>query len=74
MTRNNNNCTQIKTVLEEVWDDHPEVPEKDIRSLLGSFLFVGDDVYKVVRDLSGGEKARLELTKLSFLNRLIFLS
>lgn len=55
-----------KTVLEEVWDDHPEVPEKDIRSLLGSFLFVGDDVYKVVHDLSGGEKARLELTKLSF--------
>ena len=55
-----------KTVLEEVWDDHPEVPEKDIRSLLGSFLFVGDDVYKVVPELSGGEKARLELTKLSF--------
>lgn len=55
-----------KTVLEEVWDDHPEVPEKDIRSLLGSFLFVGDDVYKVVHDLSGGEKVRLELTKLSF--------
>ncbi|KRM29576.1 ABC-F family ATP-binding cassette domain-containing protein [Limosilactobacillus panis] len=55
-----------KTVLDEVWDDHPEVPKKDIRSLLGSFLFVGDDVYKVVHDLSGGEKARLELTKLSF--------
>lgn len=55
-----------KTVLEEVWDDHPEVPEKDIRSLLGSFLFVGDDVYKFVHELSGGEKARLELTKLSF--------
>lgn len=55
-----------KTVLEEVWDDHPEVPEKDIRSLLGSFLFVGDDVYKVVHELSGGEKARLELTELSF--------
>ena len=55
-----------KTVLDEVWDEHPEVPEKDIRSLLGSFLFVGDDVYKVVHELSGGEKARLELTKLSF--------
>ncbi len=55
-----------KTVLDEVWDDHPEVPEKDIRSLLGSFLFVGNDVYKPVHDLSGGEKARLELTKLSF--------
>ncbi|WP_270635198.1 ABC-F family ATP-binding cassette domain-containing protein [Limosilactobacillus mucosae] len=56
-----------KTVLEEVWDDHPEVSEKDIRSLLGSFLFVGDDVYKPVSALSGGEKARLELTKLSFM-------
>lgn len=55
-----------KTVLNEIWDDHPEVPEADIRSLLGSFLFVGDDVFKMVHDLSGGEKARLELTKLSF--------
>ncbi|MDO4902660.1 MAG: ABC-F family ATP-binding cassette domain-containing protein [Limosilactobacillus sp.] len=55
-----------KSVLNEVWDDHPEVLEKDIRSLLGSFLFVGDDVYKTVKELSGGEKARLELTKLSF--------
>lgn len=55
-----------KSVLNEVWDDHPNVPEKDIRSLLGSFLFVGDDVYKQVSELSGGEKARLELTKLSF--------
>lgn len=55
-----------KSVLNEVWDDHPNIHEKDIRSLLGSFLFVGDDVYKLVHDLSGGEKARLELTKLSF--------
>lgn len=55
-----------KSVLNEVWDVHSNVPEKDIRSLLGSFLFVGDDVYKLVHDLSGGEKARLELTKLSF--------
>ncbi|WP_295746531.1 ribosomal protection-like ABC-F family protein [uncultured Limosilactobacillus sp.] len=55
-----------KTVLNEIWDDHPEVPEADIRSLLGSFLFVGDDVFKPVHALSGGEKARLELTKLSF--------
>lgn len=54
------------TVLEEVWDDYPTVDEKDIRSLLGSFLFVGDDVFKPVSALSGGEKARLQLTKLSF--------
>lgn len=55
-----------KTVLDEVWDDHPEIDETQIRNLLGSFLFVGDDVYKHVSDLSGGQKARLELTKLSF--------
>lgn len=55
-----------KTVLDEVWDDHPEVPETEIRSLLGSFLFVGNDVFKTVKELSGGQKARLELTKLSF--------
>ncbi|WP_171035007.1 ATP-binding cassette domain-containing protein [Lentilactobacillus parafarraginis] len=54
-----------KTVLEEVWDDHPTTPEGDIRSVLGSFLFSGDDVAKMVHDLSGGEKARLLLTKLA---------
>lgn len=54
-----------KTVLNELWDDHPTTPEKDIRSLLGSFLFSGDDVKKIVHSLSGGEKARLLLTKLA---------
>lgn len=55
-----------KTVLDEVWDDHPEIDETEIRTLLGSFLFTGEDVFKLVKDLSGGQKARLELTKLSF--------
>ncbi|MCV3742714.1 ATP-binding cassette domain-containing protein [Lentilactobacillus hilgardii] len=54
-----------KTVLGEVWDDHPATAEGDIRSVLGSFLFSGDDVAKMVHDLSGGEKARLLLTKLA---------
>lgn len=54
-----------KTVLNEIWDEHPTTPEKDIRSLLGSFLFKGDDVKKIVHNLSGGEKARLLLTKLA---------
>lgn len=54
-----------KTVLNEIWDDHPTTPEKDIRSLLGGFLFSGDDVKKTVHSLSGGEKARLLLTKLA---------
>lgn len=56
---------QNKTLLNEIWDDYPTVDEKDIRSILGSFLFSGDDVLKYVNMLSGGEKARLLLTKLS---------
>ncbi len=54
-----------KTVLNELWDEHYTTPEKEIRTLLGSFLFTGDDVLKVVSQLSGGEKARLLLTKLA---------
>lgn len=54
-----------KTVLAELWDEHPTTPEKDIRSILGSFLFSGEDVEKSVSSLSGGEKARLALAKLS---------
>lgn len=59
------NLHDKKTVLNELWDDHPTTQEKDIRSILGSFLFIGDDVSKVVHNLSGGEKARLLLTKLA---------
>lgn len=59
------NLHDKKTVLNELWDDHTTTPEKDIRSILGSFLFIGDDVSKVVHNLSGGEKARLLLTKLA---------
>lgn len=59
------NLDDKKTVLNELWDQHPLVPEKDIRSLLGSFLFSGDDVLKPVKNLSGGERARLLLTKLT---------
>lgn len=52
------------TVLEELWSDWPLMNEKDIRSILGRFLFTGDDVGKSVTSLSGGEKARLSLAKL----------
>ncbi len=56
--------TSNKPVLNELWDDYPLTDEKDIRSVLGQFLFSGDDVMKIVSQLSGGEKARLALAKL----------
>ncbi|MGK0550798.1 ABC-F family ATP-binding cassette domain-containing protein [Enterococcus faecalis] len=59
------NLNGNKTVLAELWDEHPTTPEKDIRNVLGSFLFSGDDVEKTIPLLSGGEKARVALAKLS---------
>ena len=56
---------QSKTVLNEVWDDHPTMPEQSIRTLLGSFLFSGEDVEKTISSLSGGERARVALAKLA---------
>ena len=56
--------TSNKTVLKELWDEYPFQNEKDIRTVLGNFLFSGDDVLKIVSSLSGGEKARLALAKL----------
>lgn len=53
-----------RTVLKELWDEWPMMNEKDIRTVLGRFLFSGEDVDKIVQDLSGGEKARLTLAKL----------
>ncbi|TDQ35223.1 ABC-F family ATP-binding cassette domain-containing protein [Aureibacillus halotolerans] len=50
-----------KTVLQELWDRYPSFDEKDIRTVLGNFLFSGDDCLKIVNTLSGGEKARLAL-------------
>ncbi|HGH8251992.1 TPA: ribosomal protection-like ABC-F family protein [Streptococcus pyogenes] len=60
--------TSSNTVLEELWQDFSTTPEVDIRNLLGAFLFSGDDVKKSVAMLSGGEKARLLLAKLSMEN------
>jgi ATP-binding cassette subfamily F protein 3 len=52
------------TVLEEVWNENPELDNTQIRTVLGTFLFSSDEVFKEVRVLSGGEKVRLSLTKL----------
>lgn len=60
--------TPSNTVLEELWQDFSTTPEVDIRNRLGAFLFSGDDVKKSVSMLSGGEKARLLLAKLSMEN------
>lgn len=61
------NLSPNKTVLQELWDKYPNEKEKDIRTVLGNFLFSGDDVLKPVHALSGGEKARLSLAKLMML-------
>lgn len=53
-----------KTVLEELWDEHPDLDRTEVRSVLGQFLFSADDVFKTVDVLSGGEKVRLSLAKL----------
>ncbi|MCD2137323.1 ABC-F family ATP-binding cassette domain-containing protein [Salinicoccus halitifaciens] len=56
--------TSDKNVLEELWSEYPEMKESDIRKILGRFLFTQDEVLKSVNDLSGGEKARIQLAKL----------
>lgn len=53
-----------KTVLDEVWDSFPEMTITELRNALAAFLFTGDDVFKVISTLSGGEKCRINLLKL----------
>ncbi|HEN3056245.1 TPA: ABC-F family ATP-binding cassette domain-containing protein, partial [Streptococcus agalactiae] len=62
------NLTKTNTVLDELWDAFSTTPEVEIRNRLGAFLFSGDDVKKSVSMLSGGERARLLLAKLSMEN------
>jgi ATP-binding cassette subfamily F protein 3 len=56
------------SVLDEVWNAYPHLEEARIRTVLGNFLFSGEDVFKKVSSLSGGEKARVALAKLMLLN------
>ncbi|MBQ8408430.1 MAG: ABC-F family ATP-binding cassette domain-containing protein [Clostridia bacterium] len=60
----NQNLTDSNTVLDELWNAYPTLTELTIRSTLARFRFVGEDVYKSVGELSGGERARLTLSKL----------
>ena len=58
------NLSLNKTILDEVWDDFPYLTTSKLRTALGSFLFTGDDVFKTIDKLSGGEKCRINLLKL----------
>ncbi len=53
-----------KTLMDEVADTYPDMTNTEVRNLLAAFLFTGDDVFKRVKDLSGGERGRLSLAKL----------
>ncbi|MBQ8409270.1 MAG: ABC-F family ATP-binding cassette domain-containing protein [Clostridia bacterium] len=69
----NQNLDESKTVIDELWDMYPTLPEQKIRGTLAWFNFFGEDVYKTVGMLSGGERARLTFSKLilSHMNLLI---
>lgn len=52
------------TILNEIWNQYPNIAETKLRSMLAAFLFTGDDVYKTISSLSGGEQSRISLLKL----------
>ena len=58
------NLNLDKTIIDEVWDEFPTLTTSKLRGYLASFLFTGDDVFKVINTLSGGEKCRINLLKL----------
>lgn len=58
------NLSPDKTIIDEIWDDNPSLDHYEIRTILAQFLFCGDDIFKEINDLSGGEKSRVALIKL----------
>ena len=66
------NLDMNKTVIDELWDEYPKLTQTEIRNALAVFLFRGEDVFKEISKLSGGERARVELAKL-ILKRVNFL-
>lgn len=59
-----NNLNLEKTAIDEIWDTFPNMTQTQVRSALGSFLFKGDEVFKPLNKMSGGERARVSLLKL----------
>ena len=57
-----------KTIVDEIWDENPSFDHSKIRNILSQFMFIGDDIFKEISDLSGGEKGRLSLLKLMLSN------
>lgn len=62
------NLNNENTVIDEIWDDNPKLDYYQIRTMLARFLFMGDNLFKIIGDLSGGEKGRLSLLKLMLSN------
>lgn len=58
------NLSLDKTVMDEIWDEFPRLEHFQIRKYLAEFLFVGDDIFKTIDELSGGERGRLSLLKI----------
>lgn len=58
------NLNLDNTVIDEIWDEYPKLDHYTLRTLLSRFLFIGDDIFKEISQLSGGERARLSLLKL----------
>ena len=58
------NLNLDKTVMDEIWDEFPKLEHFEIRKYLAEFLFVGDDIFKTIDELSGGERGRLSLLKI----------
>ena len=56
------------TIIDEIWDDHPNLTQTELRNMLGSFLFEDEEVFKKISTLSGGERARVAILKLILSN------
>ena len=64
MTRNITFCIWTRLLFEEISDDYPDLTNTQIRNTLAAFLFTGEDVFKKISSLSGGERGRVSLAKL----------